>query len=410
MIALPRYVRANRKANGRVYYSFAKYRGTPQAWPPVPLPSDPGSADFVSRVALCERIDAVKDKDTWAWRFNDVSGRRHDLPAPNIAGFWPAIDKAHEIGRKLAASDGKTFSALIIDFKNHTAYTEDIGDGMREQYDRYLKLIDAAWGDDPVASLDAEQAQKAIDSYQDTPAAARLFRATLHRLVKWGIPRGYAKVNAIRDTERIDSDGTYDPWPPEAFELFFGEARADLHLPVYSALFTGQRKVDVLQMLRPAVGATEMPLVAQKTDQLVPVQIHSEYRGLINAAAPKDSGHVVELRETPQLLHLRADGQPWTYEGFKTAWGREVDRAVLKPFREHRWVPHGLRKNAVNMLLEVGCSEAQVSAIVGMSLAMVQHYSLKVNRFRLGRSAMKVLEGAWSEHRVHVLGNVKRLG
>jgi hypothetical protein len=50
-----------------------------------------------------------------------------------------------------------------------------------------------------------------------------------------------------------------------------------------------------------------------------------------------------------------------------------------------------------------------VSAIVGMSLAMVQHYSLKVNRFRLGRSAMKVLESAWSEQRVHVLGKVKRL-
>jgi hypothetical protein len=80
-----------------------------------------------------------------------------------------------------------------------------------------------------------------------------------------GILGGYATFNVIRDTERIDSDGTYDPWPPEAFELYFREVRADLHLPVYSALFTGQRKVDVLKMLRPALDASEMPLVAQKT-------------------------------------------------------------------------------------------------------------------------------------------------
>ena len=89
----------------------------------------------------------------------------------------------------------------------------------------------------------------------------------------------------IADTERTDSAGTYSPWPPEAFDLFFEHVRVDLHLPVYSGLFTGQRKVDVLKMLRPKSDAAEMPIAAQKTSDKVPVQIHSEYRQLI-AAAP----------------------------------------------------------------------------------------------------------------------------
>jgi hypothetical protein len=73
---------------------------------------------------------------------------------------------------------------------------------------------------------------------------------------------------------------------------------------VYSGLFTGQRKVDVLKMLRPLAAATEMPVVAQKTSDRVPVQIHSEYRSII-AAAPVDKGN-------PNVgLHLRADGVPW---------------------------------------------------------------------------------------------------
>ena len=195
---------------------------------------------------------------------------------------------------------------------------------------------------------------------------------------------------------------------PEAFEIFFKHARPDLHLPVYSALFTGQRKVDVLKMVRPGRGVTEIPIVAQKTGLLVPVQMHSEYRRIIRATTPKSDDAVVELTPKDQPLHLRTDGEPWSYEGFKTAWDREMAREPFKAFRTNRWVFHSLRKNAVNMLLEAGCTEPQVGSIVGMSEAMVRHYSLRVNRFRLARAAMKTLEAAWGKQRVHVLGKVRR--
>jgi hypothetical protein len=102
------------------------------------------------------------------------------------------------------------------------------------------------------------------------------------------------------------------------------------------------------------------------------------------------------------------DGQPWTYEGHKTAWGRELDKPKMAFFRERQLVFHGLRKNAVIMLLEVGCTEDQVSAIVGMSPAMVRHYAKEVSKFRLARSAMKLLESGWADQRVHVLGAAKQ--
>jgi hypothetical protein len=65
-----------------------------------------------------------------------------------------------------------------------------------------------------------------------------------------------------------------------------------------------------------------------------------------------------------EMLHLREDGEPWTYEGFKTAGQREMNREVFKRFRAEQIVFHGTRKNAVNNLLEVGCSEALVAATV----------------------------------------------
>jgi hypothetical protein len=43
-----------------------------------------------------------------------------------------------------------------------------------------------------------------------------------------------------------------------------------------------------------------------------------------------------------------------------------------------------------------------------MSAAMVHHYSKEVSKFRLARSAMKILESGWQAQRVHVLGPVKK--
>ena len=53
--------------------------------------------------------------------------------------------------------------------------------------------------------------------------------------------------------------------------------------------------------------------------------------------------------------------------------------------REAALVFHGLSKNAVNALLEVGNTEAEVSAIVEMSEQMVRHYARDVNKRDLAR-------------------------
>lgn len=137
------------------------------------------------------------------------------------------------------------------------------------------------------------------------------------------------------------------------------------------------------------------------------VPIQSEYRRII-AASPGD--HV--------RLHLREDGAPWTYEGYKTAWQRDLaftadasappemqaKAAAMARLRQAGLVFHGLRKNAVNMLLEVGCTEAEVSSIVEMSEAMVRHYAKDVNKRRLAVNGMRKLEAAWSEMRHNVFG------
>jgi hypothetical protein len=138
------------------------------------------------------------------------------------------------------------------------------------------------------------------------------------------------------------------------------------------------------------------------------VPIPSEYRRIIAAAQA----------EHPSL-HLREDGQPWTYAGFNTAWQREMTFVAvadappeahgkadaMKRLRDAGLVFHGLRKNAVNMLLEVGCTEAEVSSIVEMSEAMVRHYAKDVNKRHLAVNGIKKLEAQWTGMRPTIFGS-----
>jgi hypothetical protein len=78
--------------------------------------------------------------------------------------------------------------------------------------------------------------------------------------------------------------------------------------------------------------------------------------------------------------------------------------AAMKRLRDEGTVFHGLRKNAVNMLLEAGGTEAEVAAIVEMSEQMVRHYSRAVNKRRLAINGMKKLEAGWTEMRSRIFG------
>ena len=79
----------------------------------------------------------------------------------------------------------------------------------------------------------------------------------------------------------------------------------------------------------------------------------------------------------------------------------------MKTRHDGAFVFHGLRKNAVNMLLEAGNTEAEVLAIVEMSEQMVCHYSRDVNKRRFAVNGMRKLEECWMETRANLFGNVR---
>ena len=126
-----------------------------------------------------------------------------------------------------------------------------------------------------------------------------------------------------------------------------------------------------------------MSVVQEKTGKKLRIAMHSELRMIVSD---------IPRRATTILTNTR--GLPWTSDGFRASWGKELARPAMQPIREAGLVFHGLRKSAVVFLLEAGCTDAEVSAITGQSRQMVEHYGRQVNQKRLAASAVLKWEEA----------------
>ncbi len=382
-VELPKHVHRviKRRANGSqtVYTFYTRFRNTKEAWPSIALP-EPLEKEFSERLSICEAM--ARDEKGFL-----LDGKR--LPDLKSKEFWPEATKAHEAFIRRRRQGIKDFKALVEAFQSETnPFWTKLAASTQRGYRTSGDIIKETWGDDLPVDLTTVDAQDAIDALGETPAKANQFRAFLSRLMAWGASRGYCKTNVVEMTEKIPGGEPWVPWPNWAFEILLEHAPFHMQMIAMSAFFTGQRQGDVLAMTKPKAGENTIAVRAQKTGNTVWIPIHFAYRKWIDRVPTSDS----------VMLHAGARATSYkSPDGFRTEWQKLMAKDAFKPFRENRIVFHGLRKNAVINLLEVGCTENQVGAICNMSAQMVQHYGREVALRSLAKDAMKLMEARWSE-------------
>jgi integrase len=149
-----------------------------------------------------------------------------------------------------------------------------------------------------------------------------------------------------------------------------------MRLPVGLLYYTGQRISDVVKMGRSSIARGILTLTQQKTGITLRIAVHSELAVILAADAPTGA----------MLFLVNEWGKPLTESGVRQRiqkWAKD---------RGHHVVPHGLRKNAVNALLEAGCSTAEVSAITGQDLQTIEHYAKQRDKEHLSRAAILKFE------------------
>lgn len=335
VLVLPDYVHVVKRPSGRVNYYYQKYRGTPKQEKAIPLP-DPLSKEWESALKAAQA-------------------------GPQPGKFAQFID-AYEASPKFEKLAKKT----------------------RKEYKRYLIIARGYFGRrDPREIMPFHLAELQDDFGSETPAKANMIVAAIGAMYAWGIQRNWADMNPANAITRLDG-GEYEPWPQKIWELAMDSLRPDMRLACVFCLYTGQRISDVLAMNLESVKDDMIAVRQIKTGKPLWIPLHSELKPVI--AERRQTG----IGKMP--LVMSPAGKHYTVDYFHAQWGLEMQKEPQSAIRKEGYVPHGLRKNAVNKLLEVGCTTHEVAAITGQSLQMIEHYSKAVNQVKLAISAMRKWE------------------
>lgn len=241
----------------------------------------------------------------------------------------------------------------------------------QQTYMRYIIRVVDMFKDWPASDIDRADIRALL---ADLGTGAQIMQlAVVKNIFGFGRANDLIEQDPAKDIE-IDHETTpHEPWPDAVLEkALLGPDR----LAVALLYFTGQRISDVCRMRWSDIDDGVITVTPQKTrryKKVLYIPIHSRLEAI--------------LAETPRSLTTiicKANGEPYT----RNALGKVLAKSIPGQ------VPHGLRKNAVNALLEAGCTVPQVSSITGQTMQVVEHYAAKRDNRKMAKTAM----GKWNEN------------
>lgn len=298
---------------------------------------------------------------------------------PADPDWWLAYRAAASLPEQQTSANA--VSVLVKAYKESPEWNQ-LKPSTKEGWAIYLRRIEERWGKLEVRGIEPLHVLALRDAFASQPATANATMRCLSSLMSWSVPRGYRLDNPCREIRPLKGGEGYSPWPDEMLALAAEEMREDLWWAAALALYSGQREADCIKMTWADIKDGVMHVVQGKTGKKVWVPVHASLRPVL-ASIPRRATTVLTSSE----------GTPWTLSGFKSAWRKDKPKAIA----EAGLVFHGLRKSAVVRLLEAGCTTAEVQAITGQSMEMVEHYAKEVNQRKLARSGMAKWETAVSE-------------
>jgi integrase len=336
-------------------------------------------------------LHCFRDRHGRARYYFRYRGQRRPIPAPGSEGFATAYDGllAHIKANPFPRRDNLEFMPgslgwAIERFLASPLYNER-AETTRRNYRRVLDQLRQSYGTGLLRDLQPRHVRKIRnDIAAGSTTAADIAMSLISALWEFateqlGLELDADPTHGVKRVHKVAHE--HEPWPPELIERFLREARPSLRWAVKLALYTGQRRSDLVKMKWSDFDGKFIQVRQQKTGEHLSIPCHNKLR--------------VELEKIPraaETILVGERGAPLT--------GSSLSVMVRKQLREmgvDGYAIHGLRKNAAIELDNAGCSTQEIAAITGhRTLGMVAHYSKKRDQRLHARSAMDKLERAQS--------------
>lgn len=314
----------------------------------VPLPGDPGSAEFMAAYATAKAMDPVSSEEVRA-----AAEARRVQP--------------------------RSITALIIAYYRSQDFL-DLKPSTQKNYRNILDRFRQKYGDKGAASIETHHLEAIFMGMAGRPGATRNLRRRLNTVFSLGVRLGWRKDNPVRETKapKNRSQG-FIPWSDDEIATYraFWKSGTRERRAMELLLCLGQRRSDTRLMGRQhLVGTNKIKVTQQKGGKPLVIRIHPHLQSEIDQC------------QGEMTFVTTAYGAPFSEAGF-TAWF--VERAVLAGIKGRS--PHGLRKAAGRHLAEAGCTAHQIMSILGhSSLAEAEKYTRSARQEVLADEAMDRLE------------------
>lgn len=313
---------------------------------------------YVSR----KKLAGGRWRDYWRFRRDGV-----DAPLPGAPGlpkfhrrYAELISaseqaKAAEQARTEAAETQRhTFSWLCEAYLDSAEFKQ-LSDRTQADY-RYTidERLKPVLGPERYDSIQRRTVKLLRDQLADQPRTAHKIRQMVSRLYSWAdendlVEHGFNPAAGIRKLKAKVKHITI--WSDEEIELFLKHCEPFMATPVLLALYTGQRREDLVTMTWSDYHDGVIRVRQNKTGEPLDLPCHPRLREHLDAKRTGFGGVIVRA----------ANGRPLNANSLSAALNRAV--AAISEMPHRSW--HGLRYAAAGKLEEAGCSVVEITSVIG---------------------------------------------
>ena len=301
-------------------------------------------------------VNSFKDRHGQWHYYYRRDGLRIVLPREDVASSYARVHAQFETKTSAVPTGTRTgtFGALVAAYFA-SADLNGLRASTQEEYRRLISRLDEKMHDLLLTQINRPDLLTVRDAWakQASNVTANNKMKTLNILFNFGVERGLLTTNPITKLKGLKETGLgWQPWTEDQLATWTRLSEGPIRIAFMLALYTGQRRGDILKMRWTQIVDDLLTLTQGKTTKFLVIPVHPRLQKelILWKASRTVTG--------PVIVH-RADGKPYTDSGFSSLWHYEQHRlGVLAPF-------HGLRKNATIALIEAGCSPAEAQAITG---------------------------------------------
>lgn len=315
--------------------------------------------------------------------------------SPEFTASYQRIHDSFEAAPSTRPAED-TFGALVETYYAAPEFNKNLEASTQAEYKRHIEPMREKWRNIPLIGITKKVVRAYRDSLADQPAKANSALRVMKTLLNFAVDIEAIAVNPAAKVKPLkhETEG-WKPWPDAALARFVAKATGSTRIAFFLALYTGQRRADVLSMRWDAITNDGGIMVKQskKGEAAEPmwIPLHPILRAELDKVKREHAERVRKRQERKRpaampmtIVASDKNGCPYSEDGFGTVWNRAQHAAGCAglPF-------HGLRKNATSRLFECGCTPQEVQAITGHeTLEMVAHYGRGANQKRMAKAAM----------------------